>query len=178
MKKLKYFQKEKFQHEVRVLESKLKAYNEFLKIADRLSPGAKSMDDLVKFVNGSTGFVNPRMSANALGIFDEFNRCIELEAIWTGINYSALEPDGKNQFKIKPEHLERLEELYRVYYEDDQAKQINSLEKAIAMLNKLEMPYRGSLSYHPTQQFYFWNKTHTDSNMRRYSKKPLVTIDD
>lgn len=166
-KRIKSFQKEKFNHEVRVLESKLKAYNEFLKIADRLSPGAKSMDDLVKFVTGSTGFPNPRMSADALGILDEFNRCIELEAVWTGINYSALEPDGDNQFKIKEDHFKSLEELYRVYYEPDQAKQINVIEKAIEMLNKLDMPYRASLGWHATQQYWIWQKQHTDNNLRR-----------
>ena len=164
MKKLKYFDREKYRHEVHVLETKVKAYNEFLKIADRLFKGSKSMEDLVKSVNASTGFLNPRMSADALNILDEFNRCIQLEAVWSGINHSALELVG-NEYKIKEEHLQELEEIYKVYYPEDQAKQIKSIEKAVEILNALDMPFRASLQYNPVKQFWMWAKQHTDNNI-------------
>ena len=173
MKKLKYFDRDKFKNEVHVLESKLNAYNEFLRIADKISPGAKSMDDIVKHVNGKTGFENPRMSADALLVLDDFNQLIALEAVWKGINFNALEPAGKNVFKIKEEHLEQLESLYKVYYPEEQAEQISILEKAIEMLNKLDMPYRASLGFHGTRQFWSWNKAHTDNNLNRTRRRVI-----
>lgn len=167
MKKLKHFDHQKYQNEVHVLESKTKALNEFLRIADKISKGAKSMDDIVKYVNGKTGFPNPRMSADALLILDEFNQLIALEAVWKEINFNALDKISEIEYKISEEHLESLQELYKVYYPEDVAEQISIVEKAVEMLNSLDMPFRASLSFHGTRQFWSWAKQHTDSNLGR-----------
>lgn len=42
----KDFNRKKYLDEVKVLESKVKALNEFMYIADRLSKGARNMQDL------------------------------------------------------------------------------------------------------------------------------------
>lgn len=166
----KDFNRKKYLDEVKVLESKVKALNEFMYIADRLSKGARNMQDLEKYVNGSTGFVNPQLSANALGILDEFNRCIELEAVWSGVNFDALDLDGL-KYTISLSYLKDLEDLHRVYYEADQAKQIGIVMKVTEMLNDLDLPYRASLNYHPTLQTWRWAKQHTDANLGRTRRR-------
>lgn len=173
MKKLKYFDREKYLNEVHVLESKLKAYNEFLRIADGISAGAKCMEDIVSYVTSATGFNNPRLSADALNILDDFNTLIALEAVWKGINLTAIEPAGKKGYRIKEKHLKELESLYKVYYPEEAAAQIATVEKAVEMLNALDMPFRASLAFHGTRQYWAWAKAHTDNHIgRNWKPKP------
>ena len=167
MKKLERdFHRKKYQHELKVLEGKVKALNEFVGIADKLSKGARSVEELDKYLNGTTGFKNARVSADAMSVLDEYTRCLELEAVWSGIDFATLDQKGIF-YEIKKDYLITLEDSCRVYYSDEQAKQISVVQKAVDLLNNLDLPYRASLNYHPLYQKWEWSKRHTDSNLGR-----------
>ena len=167
--KIKYYNSHEYEREVRILENKLSAYNKFLDKINELKPGAMTIEEVQKYLNGKTKFVNPLLSADAMGVKDLYNEAIDLESVWIGLNLNVLEKVSGEmtpaRFKISGRYLDEVKEKHTTYYTPTQEKQIDSIEQAIEILNKLDLPYRASLAYHPTQQKWMWAKQHTDNNI-------------
>lgn len=167
--KVKHFDRHGYEREVRILENKTSAYNKFLAKVNEIKKGSTTIEEIQKYLNGKTKFVNPLLSADAMGVKDKYDEAVDLESVWLGLNLNALKKISGDTFparyEINEKYLNEVKERFTVYYSPVQEKQIDGIEKAVELLNKLEMPFRASLVYHPTQQKWMWSKQHTDNNL-------------
>ena len=171
-RRVRYFKNTEFDKELRTLEIKMSAYNSYIYYCDLIKKGAISIDEVEKYLNQKTGFVNPRMSADAMGVLDAYSKAVELENNFTGIDMTALDASinksGRMIYKIKPSYIDLLKEKHTVYYSAEQSKSIEILEKAVGMLNELDSPFKSALGYNTRDGRWVWHKQHTDNNLRTH----------
>jgi hypothetical protein len=169
-KRVKSFQKDRYDREIRELDNRLNAYNSYLQCLSEIKEGASTLDEVEAYLNKKTGFVNPRMSADAMGVLTPYEKAVDFEALFIGINYSALDEVNTSkpykQFKIAPAYRDMLSKTHTVYYTPEESKQIDSLEKALDVLNKLTYPFVESVIYNSREKTWLWSKQYTDANLR------------
>jgi len=167
----KYFNRHQYDKELTLLENKLQSYNLFLSKANEIKKGATTLEDVQKYLNGKTKFVNSTLSADALGLKEEYLELLNLESLWVGLNLNALDKVSGDvlpeRYKTNSKYLDELKEQHTVYYTPFQEKQIDTIEKALAILNKLELPFRESFAYNRMDKTWHWTKQHTDNNLLR-----------
>jgi len=167
--RVRYFDNRAFDKDVSILENKVHAYNEYISKLNEIKKGASTTEEIQKHLNAKTKFVNPMLSADAMGVKDLYQSIIDLESLWFGMNLNVLEKVSGDvlpaRFKISTKYLDELREQHTRYYSPHQEKQIDNLESAVKILNKLEMPYRASLIYNSRENNWVWAKQHTDNNI-------------
>lgn len=175
-RRVKHFNNHSFDKDLRNLEIKMAAYNSYIYNCSQIKEGASSLDEVEKYLNQKTGFVNPRMSADAMGVLEPYTKAVELENNFMGIDMSALEESttksGRKIYKIRTDYIDLLKDRHTTYYTSEQSKSIDALEKAIKSLNQLETPFKSALMYNNREQEWVWSKQHTDNSLieRRVSK--------
>jgi hypothetical protein len=171
----RYFRKQEFERAVRELEIKTSAYNSYLLFCGKIKEGAETIEAVEEYLNGKTGFVNPRMSADAMGVLEDYEKIVQLEATFMGLNKAVLSESKKGKwskvYQVSEEHIESLKEAYTVYYTAEQSKQINALEKTLKGLNELDVPFKSALIYNRRDSEWVWAKQHTDNNLQEYKSK-------
>lgn len=169
-KRIKSFNKERYDREIRELDNRLNAYNSYLQCLSEIKEGASTLDEVEAYLNKKTGFVNPRMSADAMGVLAPYQKAVDFEALFTGINYTALDEVATTkpykQYKIAPAYREMLSKTHTDYYTPEQGKQIDALEKALESLNRLTYPFVESVIYNSRDRSWHWSKQYTDANLR------------
>ena len=85
-KRVKSFQKDRYDREIRELDNRLNAYNSYLQCLSEIKEGASTLDEVEAYLNKKTGFVNPRMSADAMGVLTPYEKAVDFEALFIGIN--------------------------------------------------------------------------------------------
>lgn len=163
----KYFKKHEYEKAVRELEIKTSAYNSYLLFCGKIKEGAETLEEVESYLNGKTGFVNPRMSADAMGVLDEYEKLVQLEATFMGLNKAVLSESKKGKwsvsYEVSKEHIESLRDDYTVYYTAEQSKQIDALEKTLKSLNQLDVPFKSAVLYNRRDNEWVWAKQHTDN---------------
>jgi hypothetical protein len=103
-----------FDRVLRELEIKVSAYNSYLHFCGTIKEGAESLEDVEKYLNEKTGFVNARVSADAMGVLDVYEKIVQLENTFLGLNKAILSESKRGKFnktyEISKEHIESLRE--------------------------------------------------------------------
>lgn len=158
-----------FDRVLRELEIKVSAYNSYLHFCGTIKEGAESLEDVEKYLNEKTGFVNARVSADAMGVLDVYEKIVQLENTFLGLNKAILSESKRGKFnstyEISNDHIESLREQYRTYYSIPETKQLNELDKAIKMLNALDIPFKQAMAYNRLDNKWVWVKQHTDNTL-------------
>jgi hypothetical protein len=178
-RKVKSFDKTGRDRELGELDNRLSAYNSLLHHLSQIKEGATTLDEVEAFLNAKTGFVNPRVSADAMGVLEPYSKAIDLSNLIEGLNHTALvERKTSKPYKvyaIDPKYKALVEEKYTTYYTAEQSKQIEALEKAIDAINKLDTPFKEALNYNRRDKTWIWAKQHTNNTIseidrfKRYS---------
>jgi hypothetical protein len=164
------FNKNQYDKEIRELDIKVSAYNSYLSKCYEIKEGLESREAVEKYLNGKTKFVNPRISADAMGVLSIYEDIVQLEGIIEGINHSALieNTKGNNKpksYKIDPSFREHLRKVHTVFYTAEQTKQLNALESLLEGLNSLDIPFKESVLYNSREKVWLWAKQHTDNSL-------------
>lgn len=158
-----------FDRVLRELEIKVSAYNSYLHFCGTIKEGAESLEDVEKYLNEKTGFVNARVSADAMGVLDVYEKIVQLENTFLGLNKAILSESKRGEFnrtyEISKDHIESLREQYRTYYSIPETKQLNELDKALKMLNALDIPFKQAMAYNRLDNKWVWVKQHTDNTL-------------
>lgn len=158
-----------FDRVLRELEIKVSAYNSYLHFCGTIKEGAESLKDVESYLNEKTGFVNARLSADALGLLDVYEKIVQLENTFLGLNTAILSASkrGKNskQYEVSKEHIESLRERYRTYYSVPETTQLTDMDKALKILNSLDVPFKQALIYNRLEGRWIWAKQHTDNTL-------------
>lgn len=163
------YNRAEFDRALRELEIKVSAYNSYLHFCGTIKQGAESIEEVEKYLNEKTGFVNARVSADAMGVLDVYEKIVQLENTFLGLNTAILSvsKSGKNskRYEISKEHIESLKEHYTTYYSVPETKQLDELDKAIKILNGLDVPFKQAMAYDRREQRWAWIKQHTDNTL-------------
>lgn len=158
-----------FERVLSELEIKVSAYNSYLHFCASIKEGAESLEDVERYLNEKTGFVNARVSADAMGVLDVYEKIVQLENTFLGLNKAILSESKKGKhsktYQISKDHIESLREQYKTYYSIQETKQLNELDKALNLLNALDAPYKQAMAYNRSDQKWVWVKQYTDNNI-------------
>lgn len=174
-RKVKSFNSNEYEKELRTLEIKLSAYNSVLYHCSQIKEGLSSIEEVEKYLNTKTKFVNPRVSADAMGVLSLYETIEQLTASFSGLNMTAIiEDTSKNKpykiFKIDNAFREYLRDKHTTYYTAEQSRQIERLEGVLEGLNSLETPYKTAIAYNRLNNAWEWVKQHTDNTIRENSR--------
>jgi hypothetical protein len=164
---VKQFHSDRYEKELRAVEIKLSAYNSYLYYCHQVNEGLESIDEVEVYLNAKTKFVNPRMSADAMGVLDIYQKIVELSNLWLGLDTSAIEEAQTKKpykvYKIREDFKELIKSRYTDLYSIEESKQIQALEKALEGINKLDLPFRKAIVFHNREHTWSWAKQFTDN---------------
>jgi hypothetical protein len=154
---------------LRELEIKVSAYNSYLHHCGTIKQGAETIEAVDQYLNEKTGFVNARLSADALGLLDVYEKIVQLENTFLGLNTAILSASKKGKhskiYQVSDEHIESLKQHYTTYYSVPETSQLNDLDKAIKILNALDVAFKSAIAYNRLTNEWVWAKQHTDNTL-------------
>jgi hypothetical protein len=101
--------------------------------------GYETLEEIQDYLNGKTGFVNTRLSAEAVGLESQYS------TICKYINEIDLNIYLDDFSDLTPAYKEELKERYITYFADEENKEIDKIEKILKDLNALSLSSRKAL---------------------------------
>ena len=104
-----------------------------------------------------------------MGVLDVYEKIVQLENTFLGLNKAILSESKRGKFnktyEISKDHIESLREQYKTYYSIPETKQLNELDKALKLLNALDVPFKQAMAYNRLDNKWVWVKQHTDNTL-------------
>lgn len=141
--KVRHFEKQAYDRAIREYEIRIDALNKLNKLTQGLT-----FDEYCDKLNSSTGFKNTRMSADALGLIDEYETAERLHTAALNIDTSLLVTD-KGGFKLSTAALNDLRDRYTTYHTSQDEIRLKVLNDTAEALTKAKVSPRmiGALRY-------------------------------
>jgi hypothetical protein len=92
--------------------------------------GLKELTFINKFISDTTGFANLKMGADSLNLLEQYTVFCKLEGTVNLSNYNEDLTDWNDKYKLE------LKEFYTVYWNEEESKKLNEINKALENLNK------------------------------------------
>ena len=109
------------------------------KVAKQLSEamvsfaGMKTLEEIDIYLNEKTGFVNTQLSAEAMGLGEQY------QLVSKYLGSVDLKIYDKN-WVVKQSYKDKMFEKYTTYYSNEDLKLFEGVEKALATLNSFNLP--------------------------------------
>ena len=127
------------------------------KVAKQLSEamvsfaGMKTLEEIDIYLNEKTGFVNTQLSAEAMGLGEQY------QLVSKYLGSVDLKIYDKN-WVVKQSYKDKMFEKYTTYYSDEDIKLFDEVEKVLEKLNALNLP-NGCLRSDHTGQIKFFDNS-------------------
>ena len=127
------------------------------KVAKQLSEamvsfaGMKTLEEIDIYLNEKTGFVNTQLSAEAMGLGEQY------QLVSKYLGSVDLKIYDKN-WVVKQSYKDKMFEKYTIYWSNEDVKLFEDVEKALATLNALNLP-NGCLRSDHTGQIKFFDNS-------------------
>mgnify|MGYP003123156161 CR=1 FL=1 len=152
MKKVKHFNSTKYNEQFAAAFSNRIEAKELNK-ALKSFPDCEGMEQIEKFLNKKTGFVNVQMSASAMGLENEYKSVTDYLGVIDLKNYK------ENFTKLTNEFVDGLREENTIYWSEADAKLIDKVNKNLKTIN--DMDIRAGFGFNNLNQLVFnekqWN---------------------
>lgn len=125
------------------LTKQLKAYQELISLVRSLNEDCDNVNELFDHINTKTGFLNSRMSFDALNLSAEYRLILDLQTASKEIKPTDL----TNTLEFKQSFLNKLKEDFTTYWTAEQQKAIRAIDKVINECNKLPIQHRKLLGF-------------------------------
>lgn len=142
-KQVKKFDEHLYSVKLQELTKQLKAYKELIRLVKSLNEDCDNVNELFDVINTKTGFLNSRMSFDALNLSSEYRLILELQSNSKDILPTSLD----NSLEFTQAFLNDLKTSFTTYYTADQIKAIKAIEKVISECNKLPFEHRKLLGF-------------------------------
>ena len=140
--KIKKIYQSRIDRELQELEPVVQMAVEYSDLLEQLN--VKSIGEFELKINAKSGFVSARLSAEAYGFQEEYNRLLQLEKAIDGrITNDDLTPSKD----LKKPFIDAIKEKHTEYYTDADIKTKNTLEKIIATYNALDLDQRKHIGF-------------------------------
>ena len=111
--------------------------------------GCNNLDEINEYLNGKTGFLNPTMSASAMGLDMQY---FIVTSYIDKIDFSLY---NKSLTDVAPDVIKRLREENSTYYSEEETKLFNKIEKITKSLNEMPVTLRQSVFLDNYKEFVF-----------------------
>lgn len=152
MKKVKHFNSAKYNEQFAAAFSNRIEAKELNK-ALKSFPDCEGMEQIEKFLNKKTGFVNVQMSASAMGLEKEYKTVTNYLGIIDLKNYK------ENFTKLTDDYVDGLREENTIYWSDADAIIIDKVNKNLKAIN--DMNIKAGFGFNNLNQLVFnekqWN---------------------
>ena len=137
-KELRSFNDHAYNVRMGQLNKQLASYKELIMLVKSIEADCDNVNELFDVINAKTGFLNSRMSFQALNLDQEFRRIEELRNDSNDINPNDL----TNTLEFNKKFLNDLKTSFTTYYTEDQLKSLKAIDKVIEAFNKLPFDHR------------------------------------
>ena len=138
-KDIRYFNDHGYNVELEKLSRQLISFRELLRLIREIDPECDNLDSLFKVMNAKTGFLNSKMSFDAMNMSAEYNQLLALQAASKDIDVQTL--NGKT-LEFHEGFLEHLKTMHTTYYSPTQLKSLKAINEALETFNKLPFEHR------------------------------------
>ena len=120
------------------LTKQLVSFKELIRLIKEIEPECDNLDSLFKVMNAKTGFLNSKMSFDAMNMSSEYNQLLALQNASKDIDVQTLD----RTLEFHDGFLEHLKTMHTTYYTPTQLKSLKAIDEALDKFNKLPFEHR------------------------------------
>jgi len=133
--RVKHYNKREHDEEINTAKNKAYHYTNYRKYLKEIDPEVNNLGDAKTSLNSRTGFKNARLSADALDLKEVYDKAVESENLWLGLDVKHLEKKGK-EWVLTDSYKEEIKEKYTSYYNPKEERILKLLEDTAERLNR------------------------------------------
>lgn len=123
--------------------------------------GLNTIEEIEQYLNTTTGFVNPNLSADALGLKDQYQTIVATGNV-------DLNLYNEDLTDLTPSFKDELREQFTTYWSDKEYKELKRVDKLVNELNKLGIASKKSILLNRTNDFVFNTANFILNNNERF----------